>query len=231
MNAAANEYYGTTELLAVAGSQAAIQNLPALCPPTQVALVAPSYAEHAHAWQRHGHQVHNVPATEILRVGTNIKVVVIVNPNNPTGVLFSQRRIAWFACAAGGARRLAGGGRSLHGCHARTQPRICLPASGADRTAFAGKILRSSRGARRFRAGRRKLLRPLADLLGPWPVAAPSRFAATLALRDTAWQRSTRKSLPLAAQRLADLLSASFNAEWRLHAVSMGVQCRCRERT
>ena len=42
LNAAAQDYYGTAQLLAVAGSQAAIQALPMLRPPTQVAIVAPS---------------------------------------------------------------------------------------------------------------------------------------------------------------------------------------------
>src|SRR3989338_2970482 len=76
LNAAAQAYYGTSQLLAVAGSQAAIQSLPLLRPTAQVALVAPSYAEHAHAWHRHGHQVISVAATEILKAGATAQVVV-----------------------------------------------------------------------------------------------------------------------------------------------------------
>src|SRR5512146_2110157 len=69
LSAAACGYYETTKLLAVAGSQAAIQSLPMLRAPSKVALVAPSYAEHAHAWQQHGHEVTGVPVAEILQAG------------------------------------------------------------------------------------------------------------------------------------------------------------------
>src|SRR3989338_11373430 len=93
LNTAAQDYYGTAGILAVAGSQAAIQALPMLRPPAQVAIVAHSYAEHAHAWQRHGHQVVSVPAAEILQAGITAHVVVIVNPNNPTGKLFRREEL------------------------------------------------------------------------------------------------------------------------------------------
>lgn len=87
LHAAAHDYYGTTSILAVAGSQAAIQALPALRPHARVALLATSYAEHAYAWQRCGHEVFSVSAEEILHVDADVKV--IVNPNNPTGKLFT----------------------------------------------------------------------------------------------------------------------------------------------
>ncbi|PJC04651.1 MAG: threonine-phosphate decarboxylase, partial [Gallionellaceae bacterium CG_4_9_14_0_8_um_filter_60_335] len=54
--AAARAYYGGACLLAVAGSQAAIQTLPRLFSPCGVAVLSPSYAEHAHAWQQAGHE-------------------------------------------------------------------------------------------------------------------------------------------------------------------------------
>src|SRR5512135_3927639 len=88
LHQAAQDYYGTGSLVAVAGSQAAIQALPALRPKTRVALLATSYAEHAHAWRRCRHEVVAVSAEEILRVDAGVKV--IVNPNNPTGKLFTR---------------------------------------------------------------------------------------------------------------------------------------------
>ena len=59
-----------------------------------------------------------------------------------------------------------------------------------------------------FVLAEKNILQPLAELLGPWPIATPSRHVATLALRDMAWQDATRKALQVAAQRLVDLLSA-----------------------
>src|SRR5947208_3022221 len=52
---AAQEYYEAPHMLAVAGSQAAIQALPRLRPPSRVAVAAPTYAEHAHQWAQAGH--------------------------------------------------------------------------------------------------------------------------------------------------------------------------------
>ncbi|MGZ8256691.1 MAG: threonine-phosphate decarboxylase, partial [Gallionella sp.] len=43
LTAAASAYYGCAGLLAVAGSQAAIQTLPRLFAPSRVALLTPSY--------------------------------------------------------------------------------------------------------------------------------------------------------------------------------------------
>lgn len=60
LEAAAAAYYGSPELLPVAGSQAAIQALPACFPPGRVITLAPTYAEHPHAWR--GHELQALPA-------------------------------------------------------------------------------------------------------------------------------------------------------------------------
>ena len=59
-----------------------------------------------------------------------------------------------------------------------------------------------------FVLAEQNILQPLAELLGPWPIAAPSRYVATKALRDTDWQHATREALPRDAQRLTELLRA-----------------------
>ena len=208
LHAAAQAYYGVSQLLAVAGSQAATQALPMLYPPAQVVLAAPGYAEHAHAWQRHGHQVVSVPEAEILQVGAAARVVVIVNPNNPTGKLFSRDELLRLH------EQLAarGGWLVVDEAFMDTTPEHSL-ASACQRPGLI--VLRSLgkffglAGARvGFVLAEKNILQPLAELLGPWPIATPSRHVATLALRDMAWQDATRKALQVAAQRLVDLLSA-----------------------
>jgi cobalamin biosynthetic protein CobC len=47
---AAQRYYGAPRMLAVAGTQAAIQALPRLRQPSRVVVASPSYAEHLHHW-------------------------------------------------------------------------------------------------------------------------------------------------------------------------------------
>jgi hypothetical protein len=64
LEAAAAAYYGSTHLLPVAGSQAAIQALPACFASGRVITLAPTYAEHPHAWR--GHALTAVPAQKSL---------------------------------------------------------------------------------------------------------------------------------------------------------------------
>ncbi len=208
LNAAACGYYGTTSLLAVSGSQAAIQSLPMLRPPTRVVLVSPSYAEHAHAWQRHGHEVVGMPADEILRVGADVQVVVIVNPNNPTGNLFGRDELLELH-----AQLVERGGwlvvdeAFIDATPEHSLASVC-PRPGLIVLRSLGKFFGLAGARVGFVLAEEGVLLSLAESLGPWPIAAPSRYVATLALRDAEWQRATREALPQTAQRLAELLRA-----------------------
>jgi len=204
--AAACAYYGTTRLLAVSGSQAAIQTLPSLRSPSKVALVAPSYAEHAHAWRRCGHEVVGVPAEEILQADADVKVVV--NPNNPTGKLFSRDELldlhAQLAARGGW---LVVDEAFIDATPEHSLASVC-PLPGLIVLRSLGKFFGLAGARVGFVLAEEDILQQLAELLGPWPIAAPSRHVATLALRDTEWQHAVRESLPQAAQRLAELLRA-----------------------
>lgn len=87
---AARAYYGTLSLLPVAGSQAAIQALPALRERSRVGVLSPGYAEHAHAWRQAGHRVEPASATELFARASGFNVIVLMHPNNPGGECFSQ---------------------------------------------------------------------------------------------------------------------------------------------
>jgi cobalamin biosynthetic protein CobC len=206
LHAAAQGYYGTSPLLAVAGSQAAIQALPRLRAPAHVALVAPSYAEHAHAWLRHGHQVTPMSAAEILEIGGSVQVAVIVNPNNPSGRLFHRDELLRLH------EKLAarGGWLIVDEAFMDVTPEHSLasacPQAGLIVLRSVGKFFGLAGARVGFVLAEQKLLHTLAALLGPWPIAAPSRYVTTLALRDGTWQRQTRHALARATQRLSDLL-------------------------
>jgi cobalamin biosynthesis protein CobC len=51
------------------------------------------------------------------------------------------------------------------------------------------------------------LLSELADWLGPWAIAGPSRLVARAALSDRTWQETTRQRLCQDSRRLAELLT------------------------
>jgi cobalamin biosynthetic protein CobC len=147
-----------------------------------------------------------VPASEILQ--SSAQVVVIVNPNNPTGALFARADL--LALHARLAAR--GGWLVVDEAFMDATPQHSL-AGGSPRPGLI--VLRSLgkffglAGARvGFVLAAEDLLLPLAELLGPWSIAAPSRYVAMHALRDAAWQQATRSRLPQAAQRLHVLLHA-----------------------
>jgi cobalamin biosynthetic protein CobC len=102
--------------LPVAGSQAAIQLLPRLRVPARSACCRLCYAEHAEAWRRAGYVVREVLEQEVDFFLDSLDVLVVVNPTTPPAEP-DPAAPAGLARAAGPARWLAGGGRSVHGQH------------------------------------------------------------------------------------------------------------------
>jgi len=206
---AAAAYYGAPLMLAVAGTQAAIQALPRLRPPARVIVAAPSYAEHAQHWALHGHALRQLPYAELdAAVNSNdCDVMVLCNPNNPTGASVPPERLLEWA----GRLAARGGWLVVDEAFGDT-------ASGqsvAAHTAQAGLIVLRSVGKFFGLAGLRlgfvaahpDLLNGLADLLGPWTVSGPAQQIALAALSDQGWQNSTRAQLLADGERLRRLLA------------------------
>lgn len=202
-------YYGSAHLLPCAGSQQAIQALPRLRAPGRVGLLQPSYAEHAHAWRTAGHQVVAVQAETLDAQLDRLDVLLLVNPNNPTGERFSAGQLlAWHARLAG-----RGGWLVVDEAFMDVTPGDSLAAqTGAD-----GLVVLRSLGKFFGLAGARvgfvlawpALLRQLAALFGPWAVNHPAREVVRLALSDLPWQQAARAELTQHSARLAALLSAA----------------------
>lgn len=203
---AAARYYGSAELLAVAGSQPAIQALPAVLRGARVRLLAPGYAEHAHAWRERRPQL--VDAAAVEDAIDDSDVLVLVQPNNPTGVHFERARLLdWHARLA---RR--GGWLVVDEAFADTTPTHSLvPLAGCP-----GLVVLRSLGKFFGLAGARvgfvfapaEVRTALAERLGPWTLGGPARWAARHALADTAWQAAQRARLDAAGARLRRLLQA-----------------------
>lgn len=205
---AARTYYGAGALLPVAGTQAAIQALPRLRPPSRVTVAAPSYAEHAHHWARHGHALRQVAYPMLDAAVGSSDVVVVCNPNNPTGdVVPPATLLRWAAMlgARGGwlvvDEAFGDTARELSVAAHAGQPGLIVLRSVGKFFGLAGLRLG-------FVAADTPLLAALADLLGPWTVSGPAQQVALAALRDTRWQETTRTRLARDGMRLRALLAA-----------------------
>jgi cobalamin biosynthetic protein CobC len=205
---AAADCYGVTDpslVVPAPGTQALIQWLPRLCPPGTVAVVGPTYAEHARCWRLAGHRVKNVADLAVARA-SKARVVIAVNPNNPDGRRFAPKTL-----------------RALARALARRKGLLVVDESFADvakdvsLAAFAGRpglvVLRSFGkffGLAGIRLGFALAPAPLAatlgDALGPWAVSGPAAAIGTAALRDRRWQARTRRRLAGDMKRLRALL-------------------------
>ncbi|MBQ5950223.1 threonine-phosphate decarboxylase CobD [Massilia sp. ST3] len=205
---AACSYYGAPRLLPVAGTQAAIQALPRLRPPSRVTVSAPSYAEHAHHWNLHGHTRRLVPYADLEQAVDESDVVVVVNPNNPTGETVPPAHLLDWAARL----RTRGGWLVVDEAFGDTAPSLSVaPHSGAPGLIVlrsVGKFFGLAGLRLGFVAAHETLLDGLADLLGPWAVSGPAQEIALRALRDMDWQRETQRQLAQSGERMRAMLQA-----------------------
>jgi cobalamin biosynthesis protein CobC len=204
----ARRYYQQEHLLAVAGSQAAIQALPHARPHSRVLVLGPAYAEHAHAWRKHGHAVierDNLP--EAAELG-DIDVLVVCNPNNPTGRLCSPAQLrTWQQALA------PGGWLIVDEAFMDATPEHSI----STQAAKPGLIVLRSLGKFFGLAGARvgmvlaapELLGQLREWLGPWTLSGPARQIATAAMADSDWQRAQRGRLQQDMHKMNAMLQAA----------------------
>jgi cobalamin biosynthetic protein CobC len=208
LDQAARAYFGVLEkccAVAAPGTQSLIQWLPRLRRPCRVAVLGPTYEEHARAWQTSGHDVFEVEAIKDVPAGT--AVLVVVNPNNPDG-----RRLAPQTLIAIASRLASNGGwLVLDEAFVDPQPELsCARYAGID-----GLIVLRSFGKFFGLAGLRlgfALTSPLLgsilnDAVGPWAVSGVAAEIATAAFRDRTWIVSTRERLRSDSTRLKRTLA------------------------
>lgn len=206
--AAACAYYGAPALLPVAGTQAAIQALPRLRAPSRVTVSHPSYAEHAHGWAQHAHVLRLAAYTELEAAIDTSDVVVVVNPNNPTGATIAP------ACLLAWAARLGarGGWLVVDEAFGDTDPALSVAAHAGQPGLIVlrsvGKFFGLAGLRLGFVAAETATLRSLAQLLGPWAVSGPAQAVALQALSDRHWHRASFDQLGAAGQRMRALLAS-----------------------
>ena len=217
LEAAATAYYGNPNLLPVAGTQAALQWLPALLPRAAVACIAPLYAEHPHAWQLAGHKVRFLQNAVLPRaLAAATPYVLLCNPNNPTADRHPRQAIL----DAADKLRQRGGWLIVDEAFIDATPEESVTALAGTEQAPNLIVLRSLgkffglAGARvGFLFAAADLRQRMAEAMGPWTVAGPARAVARQALLDQTWQAQARTALHAASDRLRTLLEPHGKVE------------------
>ncbi|WP_044563282.1 threonine-phosphate decarboxylase CobD [Azospirillum sp. B4] len=208
MAAAAGAYGapGPDSLVAAPGSELLIQTLPRLRAVGDVAIVGPTYGDHARAWGQAGHRVRSVTAPEDA-IGS-ADVVVLCNPNNPDGRAWAPAALLdWAAVLAA-----RGGWLVVDEAYADLDPaRSVCPHAGTPGLVILrsfGKFF----GLGGLRLGFLLAPVPLLDAvragLGSWAVSGPALRVGAEALADGAWQVAARRRLTAAADALDGVLRA-----------------------
>jgi cobalamin biosynthesis protein CobC len=196
---AAAKRYGVASramIVAAPGTQALIQVLPHLVPRSRIAIVSPTYQEHQASWSRAGHDVRLVPTLE------DADVVVVVNPDNPTGRLFSPTelyRIKGLLIVDEAFIDFLPPEASLAGV---------LPERAIVLRSF-GKTYGLPGVRLGFAIAQPDMASRIREALGPWAVSGPALEIGRHALTDGAWLDTTRERLVADSARLDGLLRAA----------------------
>ena len=191
-------------LVLAPGSELLIRLLPALIRPKTVAILSPTYGDHAAAWGRAGAEV--IETADPLLLAGQVDAIVICNPNNPDGRRFEPD--ALLKTAANLADR--GGWLIVDEAYADLDPGLSLaPFGGA-----GGLIILRSFGKFFGLPGLRlgALIAPetlrleMQAWLGVWPVSGPALHIGAQACGDRRWQEETRRRLAEAKCLLDNIL-------------------------
>ncbi len=205
-------YYGVSNansVIPVSGTQTLLQILPHLFEkPKKVCIVEPTYKEHEFCWALAGHHVQSVP--HINDAGDDCDVLIVVNPNNPTGDVLAPDTLLEIAHR----QYKKGGLLIVDGAFLDCTPSLDLSHHVGE---TEGLIVLRSFGKFFGLAGIRlgfvlaqgKLAERLKDGIGPWAVNGPALEIGRKAMRDVKWIQRTRQELAKSAQRLDQLLEGA----------------------
>ncbi|MBL0710504.1 MAG: threonine-phosphate decarboxylase [Colwellia sp.] len=219
---AAQHYYEANSLLVTNGSQAIIKLLPTLWREqnqhsTTVYLPEQGYKEHALAWQSAGFTPcwYQDELPELAKLEDNA-VLVIINPNNPTGQLMSRSILIRYQ------EKIAKCGGLLVVDEAFID--VITPSQSMTNAIKAYKntlVLRSFgkffglAGIRiGFLMGEETWLKKFSECLGPWQVNGPAQYIAQKALQDKDWQARQKIVLKTLSAALRAILAENIPYEF-----------------
>ncbi len=191
LQAAAGAAYGVEpeRVAAAAGTQALLQTLPRLFPTPEVSIVGPTYGEFERAWKAAGAEVAIVADLD----AATAPQVVVVNPNNPDGRMFSRRRLSDFAGRLAREGRLLIVDEAYMDFETESVAGERLPATIVLRS--FGKAYGLAGLRLGFAVAPPEVAAQIRAALGPWPVSGPALAIGTQALADGRWREEARRRL------------------------------------
>lgn len=186
------------------GSELLIRLLPTILSAETIAVLAPSYGDHARVWRTANRTV--VETADPLSLADQVDAVIICQPNNPDGRVFSQEAIQ----EALSQLRRRSGWLIVDEAYADLTPNLSL----APHVNRGGLIVLRSFGKFFGLAGVRlggliappSVLAVLRQSLGEWPVSGAALEIGARAYADHSWQDQTRKKLQQARLALDETL-------------------------
>lgn len=206
--AAAGDYFGKGaqgDICFGPGSQALLQLLPELLPIGSVAVLGPTYCEHAFRWARAGHEVTEVAGLSVLPA--DCRYAVVVNPNSPTGTVHAPRDLLILA----GKLASRNGFLIVDEAFCDVRPDLSLVGESGQPGLLIlrsfGKFFGLAGLRLGFLVGPSEIIDAAREKIGPWPVNGPALTIAAQAYGDAPWIEDHRRDMAEQAVRLRGLLS------------------------
>ena len=190
---------GNVPCLAVSGAQAAIQLLPLISAGAKVAVLGPTYNEHAASFRLHGAEVLEI--SDLSQCPQDVATLVIVNPNNPDGRMVPPDEILALK------RRFETVIVDESFADVCPENSICpqLGTPGLFVLRSFGKFFGLAGIRLGFVLGNDMQINRLRELAGPWGVNGPAIETGIKAYADSHWIEGARERLHEDAARLDDL--------------------------
>jgi cobalamin biosynthetic protein CobC len=192
-------------LLLAPGSELLIRLLPTIVQARRVAVLAPSYEDHARVWPHHGAET--LHTSDPLAMADEVDVVVVTHPNNPDGRTFRRAELE----AARQRLAVRSGWLIVDEAYGDLAPaESCASLAGADSLIVLrsfGKFYGLAGLRLGAMLGPQSALKIMQEQLGVWPVSGAALEIGARAYADTDWQHETRQQLALARARLDGILA------------------------
>ncbi len=219
LETAASAYYGSASLLAVSGSQEAIQRLPLVLnrdtKKLRAGIVSAAYHSHQQAWEKAGHEVVVLDSSDVNDTIAALDVLIVVNPSNPGAEQFAtQTLLDWHQQLSA-----KNGTLIVDEAFIDSTPEQSLitqkPKTGLIVLRSIGKFFGLAGVRLGFVWATPDLLKKIADKQDDWSVSHPARWAGKQALKDRHWQQQQREFLKHQSQRLKSILEKNIVHKWQ----------------